>query len=539
MAKTGKLFAGCIVVLIFMLATSGYGAAGKGVTKGGGAKLSLKKIRGLRKQAAKRKRRLVFHSDGMAMSSERRYLEPNVSVFPHIPGTQTDACTYSLIHQFPLARLYRSEVAQEWPPGIIKKLYGDGPDELDMYIDFCRKNNYEAFWAMRMNDTHDAGDGAHGQRRWKSNLFKQAHPELLVGSRENRPPHGRWTAFDYGQPQVRDKVFDVLEEVCQNYAIDGLMLDFFRHPMLFKSTVWGKEASEEELAMATALFRRIREMADEIGAKRRRPILIAVRTPDSFGYCKGLGLDIERWMKDDLIDIWIAAGYFRLQEWKETAKIGHKYGVQVWASLDESRIQGRQERNSAEAYRARAMNAWRAGVDSLFIFNFFYLPDAPQFKLLYELGDPVTLAYMDKMYVPDARGLPDSASYWLKGGERFFTRPMVFSPRKLFPLEVGKPQTVSLLVGDDVKSARAKGFTPKVRLDVQAEGLTSSEDILVKLNNKLLKDCQLRDGWLNYMVKPKLVKLGTNRIKLSLNDTTKTEIKLKDLQLWITYEQNK
>ena len=539
MTKRGRLFAICIAVLVCVIASSSYAAAGKQSAEAGKAKVSLKKIRDMRKQAAKRKRRIVFHSDGMAMSSERRFLESNESVLPFIPGTQTDACTYSLIHQFPVARLYRSEVAQEWPPGIIKKLYGDSPDELDMYIDFCRKNNYEAFWAMRMNDTHDCGDGVHGRRRWKSNLFKQAHPEFLVGSRDNRPPNGRWSALDYAHRQVRDKVFDVLEDVCQNYAIDGLMLDFFRHPMLFKSTVWGKDASEEELAKATALFRRIREMADEIGAKRGRPILLAVRTPDSAGYCKALGLDIERWMKDDLIDIWIVSGYFRLQEWKETARLARKYDIPVWASLDESRIQGRKGRNSAEAYRARAMNAWRAGVDSLFIFNFFYKPDDPQFRLLYELGDATKLAYMDKMYVPDARGLPDSASHWLKDGERFFTRPRVFSPRNHVTLKRDEPQRVSLLVGDDLRSAPANGFTPTIRLDIQAEGLTSSDDISVKFNNKVLGDCELDKEWLQLPVSAKLVKSGTNNVELAIKDAIKTKIKLKDLQLWITYERNK
>ncbi len=538
MAKAGKFFAGCIVVLLCVLVVSGYAAAGKRSAEPGRAKVSLKKIRQMRKLTARRKRRLVLHSDGGDIINPRAMNTDNI-VFTYISGAQVDSCTYSLVDRFNVCRFYRSKVAQERPAGHVKKRYGDGPDGLEIYIDFCRKNNYEAFWTMRMNDTHDGGSDARRRRDFESNKFKQAHPESLVGSREHQPPHGRWSSVDYAQPEVREQVFRILEEVCRNYDVDGLMLDFFRHLTFFKSTAWGKNATKEETALMTGLLRRTRKMADKIGAKRGKPILLIVRTPDSFGYCKGLGLDVERWMKEGLIDIWLAPGYFRLQEWEETVKQAHKYDIPFWASLDESRIRGRKGRNSVEDYRARAMNAWRAGVDSLYIFNFFYKPDDPQFRVLYELGDAAKLAYMDKMYVPDPRGLPDSASYWLKGGERFFTRPGVFSPRNLFPLEAGKPQTVNLLVGDDVSSATAAGYTPKVRLDVQAEGLTSSEDILVRFNNKVLEDCELDKEWLQLPVSAKLVKLGTNRIELSLNDAGKTEIKLKDLQLWITYEQNK
>jgi hypothetical protein len=83
----------------------------------GTARLTPDDIKVFRKEAAQRKRRLVVHSDGYPMNPEHRGLfEPNArpSLFPQLPGTHTDACTYSLIHQFPVARLYRSNVAQQW-----------------------------------------------------------------------------------------------------------------------------------------------------------------------------------------------------------------------------------------------------------------------------------------------------------------------------------------------------------------------------------------------------------------------------------------
>ena len=57
-------------------------------------------IKAHRRRAAQRKRRIVMHSDG----------QPLECAIAQAARTQVDACTYSLVHQFNLARLYRTEV---------------------------------------------------------------------------------------------------------------------------------------------------------------------------------------------------------------------------------------------------------------------------------------------------------------------------------------------------------------------------------------------------------------------------------------------
>ena len=506
--------------------------------------VTLEEIVKLRKEAAHRQRRIVIHSDGMSMDPNKRFLEPGDCVLPFVPGTQTDACTYSLIHQFPVVRLYRSQVGHEWPPGNIEKMYGDGPDGLELYIEFCRQNGYEAFWAMRTNDTHDAANTEHGLRRWNSNQWKLAHPELLVSSRDRRPRYAQWSAFDYAQPKVREKAFQILDEVCRNYDIDGVVLDFFRHLPTFKSTAWGGEASDEERAMMTGLFRQVRQMMDEVGAQRGRPILLAVRTPDAPAYSRALGLDVEQWMKEELIDIWIATGYFRLQEWEETVKIGHKYGVPVWASIDESRVERRENRGSLEAYRSRIMNAWHAGVDAIWMFNFFHYPQDRQFQLLFEAGDPQTLAYTDKMYVADARGLT-YGRYYLKDGERFFTRPETFSPLQPVHLKSDEPRVVDLRISDDPNSAPTAGYTAEITLRIQASPGSGRDDLRVKLNDVLLSETvSIQDpaygpDWVAFAVEPALVTPGMHRVEIARGRGSRQEPILIDLQLWIKYRSNK
>lgn len=501
------------------------------------AETTLEQARQQRHEAAHRPRRLVFHSDGVAMNPAHAYHEPTPSVIPHLPGTQTDACTYSLIHQFPVVRLYRTKAGQEWPPGITEKLFGkEGPDGLDDYIAFCRKHGYEAWWAMRTNDTHDATTDAHGEERWKSNLWKQSHPGLLIGRRgDPHPPYGNTTAFDYAHSAVRDKVFEVVSEVEQNYAVDGLVLDFFRHLPTFKSTALGaKEATDEERAALTALLRRLRDLRDQAGMKSGKPLLLAVRTPDTFEYSRALGLDLEQWMKEKLIDVWITPGYFRLTEWEDIVKLAHCHDMPVWGATDESRVKDRDGKNSLEAYRARIMNMRRAGVDSVWIFNYFHFPKETEFRLLKEAGSIETLAFTDKLYVADDLG-PKYADFYLADGLSYVRRPKYFAPAEPEMLQPGHSREIALSVGDDLKAAPAHGFAPTITLKLQAMAVPG--DFKIEFNGQTLQHISVEGEWLGYSVPLECVRLGINQVTLRRGTAIAGEMTLKDLQLTIRYRR--
>lgn len=489
-------------------------------------------------------RRIIFHSDGKAWDSE------NI-ILPYLPGTQTDSCTYSLIHGFNRGRYYRTQVIQPWPPGYVESLGSGDPDELDKYITFCGTNGYEAIWAHRMNDTHDSVDDEDGRWNFAHNDFKQQNPELLIGEMRwptpsspdgkwymedfTQCPHGRWSSVDYTHQAVRDQAFLAWEEVCNSYDIDGLMLDFFRHPTSFRSTAMGGHASAAEVAAMTSLLLQARQLVDQVGAQRGRPILLAVRTPDEPRYAEGLGLDIEDWMAQGIIDIWIAAGYFRLQEWEDIVALGHSHGVAVWGSLDEIRT-GRPACNSMEAYRARAMNMWHAGVDGIYVFNFGYKPPSQMFDLLHELGDPADIAHLPKMYVPDPRHDPSGIQWWLNGGEQYVTKTngLQALPRDLTD---GQANVVHLLVGDDVPAAVAQGPTPAATLRLYVSGLTDVADLIVTLDGAAVTGGSLdpASGLVEFSLGPGRVSKGFNRFEVALTAASQTTTVLEDLQLWISY----
>ena len=340
-----------------------------------------------RHRLAHRPKRLLFNNDGCDAAyypAERDVTPEGLVSIRTTPLTEThvDALCYCTIssgfglftHNTKVGQVLEHDLGMlEGRRNIAKDLIGQGTDTLRVMVDYCHANGLECFWSMRMNDTHD---GAHRPDK-PYPLFpklKEQRPDLLNGSFKERPRHGSWTSVNYALPEVRDLAFRYIEEVCRGYEVDGIELDYFRHMSYLKSVAWGGEASAAERRGITDLMRRVRAVAEEVGLRRGRPLLVAVRVPDSVQYARRVGLDLEAWMREGLVDIMIGSGYFRLNPWQEWVALGEPYGVAMAAGLSESRTGGEDERfgrGRAETYRARAMQAWRAGVDAVYIFNIY------------------------------------------------------------------------------------------------------------------------------------------------------------------------
>ena len=86
---------------------------------------------------------------------------------------------------------------------------------------------------MRMNDTHDGTKNAYADPIFRANPLKVAHPEYLMGRKGQKLEQGAWSAVNYALPEVRELAFRYFEEVCHRYDVDGIELDFFRHPVYF------------------------------------------------------------------------------------------------------------------------------------------------------------------------------------------------------------------------------------------------------------------------------------------------------------------
>ena len=316
-------------------------------------------------------------------------------------------------------------VSEEWAQALIDQGY----DGLQLKIDFGHENGMEVFRSFRMNDTHDA-KLTHLLSPWK-----KKYPECLVGKPGEPFPYGggRWSALDYGTAEVRDKAFRVVEETCRGYDVDGIEMDFYRHPHFFRPQMTGDPVTQEHCDLMTGLVKRVRDMTDEVSRRRGHPLLILARVFDSPGYSKAIGLDVTRWMEEDLVDMVAGGGYDQLEPWESFADLGRRFEVPVYAAISASRLKrsGFLDEESLEEtggwitdthplfrpiWRGEATNAWKAGVSGIYTFNLHYPADT----LFREMGSLETLEGLESVYQFNP-GI--HAENWLKGGSAFIRPP--------------------------------------------------------------------------------------------------------------------
>jgi hypothetical protein len=499
-------------------------------------------IKKLRYDAAHQKRRIIFDNDGNEVVYYMNEATPEALLKKRTTGvlnTQVDTivyCTWSSGFSYfthntkaGVPFVTTAEEPGKGPGSGFSKnkaqaLFDQGLDPLTIVTDYCRKNDIEIFWSMRMNDIHDAW-GA-----WYSPyLFppvKTEHPEWLVGTKEKRPNFGTWSSVDFAVPEIRDMAFQFFEEVCNNYDVDGVELDFFRHPIYFKSFAWEGTTTPEERQMMTDLLARIRTMADEVGEKRGRPILITVRVPDSADYCRDMGLDIERWMQDGLIDILVPSGYFRLRPWEDSVALGKKYDIPVYPCLSESRIRDKESkavRATLESYRARAMDVWQSGADGVYMFNFFHAPN----PLWDELGDPAKLVRLNKVYTTGARGTRDLLNLWNKDGAQYMKREHL-SPEYPRTVAPGETAGVSLRVDKPEPDAT-------VILNLRMKEDVATDSLAVVYKDITLPLVKTDGAWRSYAVIPSTMHTGMNRIAFTNDHTGPHAITIDDMNLRVSY----
>ncbi|MDP6719613.1 MAG: family 10 glycosylhydrolase, partial [Pirellulaceae bacterium] len=218
-------------------------------------KTSLDEHRQARKELAQRRRRVIMNNDGCDVlyfpDSEKVTVEAFLAKrTTPLAGTHVDTIAFCptssgfgfFTHNTKvgtvLTRSGREYGIQPDTRNIAKELIDQGTDCLQAVVEFGHDHEMEVFWSMRMNDTHDVSH--HPDKPYLLfPPFKEEHPEWLVGDHVKRTRHGRWSSVDYAHPEIRDLAFGFIDEVCRNYDIDGVELDFFRHLCYFKSTALG------------------------------------------------------------------------------------------------------------------------------------------------------------------------------------------------------------------------------------------------------------------------------------------------------------
>lgn len=400
------------------------------------------------------------------------------------------------------------------------RFFALGTDALQMASEYCATNNLEVFVSIRVNDQHDAVSRV-GALSALYPPFKLNHPECLMGSldrtrnKELYRGYAGWSCVDFSHELVRETMKKFVRELVTNYDVDGVEYDFNRHFMLFRSVAVGGVATADEIAKMTQLMRDLKAITEEVGRKKNRPIVIAMRMPDSVGYDLAVGADIVTWFREKLVDIWIGGGYFLLNPLAESVKLAHSHGVKFYWSLDESRIPEMAKRtkkpilpgrNSDAFYAARYAAAREAGCDGVYLFNLEYAA----MKRIASI-DPRDPAKADKVYFAMDRGSGGySPQSWLKDGMRFNNLPPI-DPNRPLKLKAGEPYAFKMFFGND--------FTAGANVTVDVLTGLKSGSPTVRVNGKAYPCKAAGDGRFTFRAPLDALHRGTNGFAVEFPQT--------------------
>ena len=403
------------------------------------------------------------------------------------------------------------------------KFFALGTDSLQMATEFCATNGLERFVSIRVNDQHDAASRP-GNVSALYPQFKLDHPECLMGALDPQSPRRKelykgyagWSCVNFDCEIVRERMKAFVRELVANYDVDGIEYDFNRHFMLFRSVATGGVATKDEIAKMTQLMRELKAITEEVGRRKGRPIVIAMRMPDSVDYDLAVGADIVTWFREKLVDIWIGGGYFLLNPLPESVALAHRHGIRFYWSLDETRIPGAAKKKGrplipgrmTEAfYAGRYSAAKEAGCDGVYLFNLEY----EAFRQMASI-DPQNTAGREKVYFALERGsggyTPNS---WVKDGIRFSNLPQI-DPNNPLPVKAGETCTFSMFFGDD--------FGGSASVSVQA--LTGLKDgqLALTINGRPVAQRSLKNGVATFCPDRDLLHKGSNAFAVTFPSAT-------------------
>jgi hypothetical protein len=344
-----------------------------------------------------------------------------------------------------------------------------GPDPDQAVVDFAHHNGMEYFYSIRMNDIHasyftpklsywppfrrehvdltlgyvNAADWNGRFQPWidkyldidrrrfdedRQDDFEQelalreesraSHPLKDVADRVGRASRDLWSwaSYDYAKPAVRARFLGIVEEACRRYDLDGIELDWCRMAMFFKQ---GTE--RRHIAVMNDFVHQVHGRLAEHGRQRGRPILLAMRVPDSIDLCLDAGLDPETWARHGWMDLLMAGSGLMtfsipMSEWTQ---LGHQHGIAVYGCIDRiaapfgtghPKFDSRDPETDLDApgrydaVHAAAARFWDAGVDGICLYNWHthHGPTDPRdYGKLPEVARPDFLARADKVYQLD------------------------------------------------------------------------------------------------------------------------------------------
>lgn len=320
---------------------------------------------------------------------------------------------------YPAAEHYRwfEETYGKGPDSCGKYLLGGG-DYVQVFIDRCRLRGQAPFISFRLNDGHhlewvDAKRGEKVDVNAQQALtpFYRDHPEYRLG-----PDLHDWKqrVLNWAIPEVRERVFSLIQELCENYDLEGLELDYMRYFSFFRAA---ETTSAQRREIMTAFVGRVRALLDRTARQGKRRWLCA-RVPAYVAAWDGMGIDLAAMAEAGLDMANLSASYFTVQQTDLPAIRKQVPGVALYDEMTHVTWAGkpvgkgydsRQDRRTTpEQFYTTAHLAYAEGADGVSLFNFAYYREygepyrgpfsEPPFLILPHLRDKAWLARQPQHY---------------------------------------------------------------------------------------------------------------------------------------------
>mgnify|MGYP001012194071 CR=1 FL=1 len=481
-----------------------------------------------------------------------------------------------------------------WPSRILpfmdhapyKEWASKGIDPVQIFLDETKNRGMETFLTYRIN----GADNDIPVPNVAKIPMKEEHPDWLIhthqgnmyvdlfGAGVTEDSNGKWNFAIQG---VRDYKLSILKEIAEDYDFDGIELDFQGCPVLPPGHQW------ESRELLTEFMRSVRSMLQSVAAKRDRPFLLAARIPEYIVGCHFDGIDIETWVSEQLLDIIVMGIRSHDVDVESFRRMTSDKNIKLYASLDEAHTSDGYYAPPIEVLRGVLCNWFKRGVDGLHAFNFAFASDetlkkfgmlrqnrnAPvDLKLLREMNDIESMFLKDKAFVVQRRGGGHGPSVvpnpedWNTPRWNYINTNMLAQLPVTLPEEENADSILTVNVYDDLmdETNPVKEITVHVLLSDSYDGDISTDDRLdrvniatmghkdghlyniplpkgiesnieVRVNNSLLDNVIVRDGWLVFKAKPEQFAIGQNLIGINSATNIETQILVEKLEVHVNY----
>jgi hypothetical protein len=234
-------------------------------------------------------------------------------------------------------------------------------DVLKVLTDRCHEVGIKVFVSQRANSNYD---------------FFAARPE-----------HKNWEGehgLNYANPQLQAFLQDFLLYIPEHYDVDGLTIDFTRHPPFFN------DAQENRFDLMTNYLRSLRSGLDKIGQRKGKhlPLHVSFEANNWRGHtAEKSGFDVATWVNEGIVDCIMPEGrevgkYIEMckgkkaQCWPRRGAGLHFDGtiIDVNHTFDPTPADDKHDRYLEVDYAplqvlSGALKWYEAGADGIFLFN--------------------------------------------------------------------------------------------------------------------------------------------------------------------------